>query len=269
MGVVGGSLDSPTSQPFGSLARLAGHFYGAPRSALATRDQGPGLSSPTRTTRGHPLRRGLVRHPFCNAGEVERLRLRLLGVGAMASPRYAPAGLLVLGPSAAVMLDGGLTAVPDRGVAAWLVTDDEAELIADIRRSASRLGVRPEVGEYAEGSLVLRPHPVTHTSHPTWGYTIGWEGRTAVWAPEFWEFPSWARGADLMFADAAGWARPIRFRGGVGGHAAALDTAVAARKAGVRRLVLAHIGRPTIRALDAGEELPFGEVGREGADYLL
>lgn len=90
-----------------------------------------------------------------------------------------------------------------------------------------------------------------------------------MWAPEFWEFPTWAAGADLMFADAAGWSRPIRFRGGVGGHAAALDTAEAARRAGVGHLVLAHVGRPTIRALDAGEAPPFGEIGREGADYLL
>ena len=32
---------------------------------------------------------------------------------------------------------------------------------------------------------------------------------------------------------------------------------------------LAHIGRPTIRALDAGERPPFGEVGRDGAVYAL
>lgn len=70
-----------------------------------------------------------------------------------------------------------------------------------------------------------------------------------------------------MFADAAGWNRPIRFAGDVGGHAAALDVAERARRAGVRRLVLAHIGRPTIRALDRGDRLPFGEVGRERARY--
>ena len=76
-------------------------------------------------------------------------------------------------------------------------------------------------------------------------------------------------GQEKMFADAAGWSRPIRFRGGVGGHAAALDTAERARRAGVRRLVFAHLGRPTIQALDAGELPPFGEMGREGADYDL
>jgi len=37
----------------------------------------------------------------------------------------------------------------------------------------------------------------------------------SLW-PEFLEFPSWAAGADLMFAEAAGWARPIRFAKGTG-----------------------------------------------------
>lgn len=190
----------------------------------------------------------------------------------MASSRYAPAGLLVLAPSVALMLDGGPGAEPDVAAVdlhAWLVTDLEAELIADIRRAAREFGLQPAVSEYAEGGLVVEPRPVTHTRHPTWGYLLRWEGRTAVWAPEFWEFPTWAAGADLMFADAAGWSNPIRFRGGAGGHAAVLDTAVEARTAGVGRLVFAHIGRPTIRALDAGARPPFGEIGREGADYFL
>jgi hypothetical protein len=72
-----------------------------------------------------------------------------------------------------------------------------------------------------------------------------------------------------MFADATGWRCPIRFRGGAGGHAAALGTIEPARQQEVRRLVLAHIGRPTIRGLEAGEPLPYGEVGLEGSEYLL
>ena len=51
-------------------------------------------------------------------------------------------------------------------------------------------------------------------------------------------------GADPMFADAAGWARPIRFAKGTGGHAPALEVAEQAARHGVRRLVFAHIGRP-------------------------
>jgi hypothetical protein len=82
-----------------------------------------------------------------------------------------------------------------------------------------------------------------------------------------WSFPDWAASVDLMFAEAAGWSRPIRFAGGVGGHAAVVDLAEDARRHGVKRLVLAHIGRPTIRALDTGERPPFGEVGEVGRTY--
>ena len=53
-----------------------------------------------------------------------------------------------------------------------------------------------------------------------------------------------------MFAEAAAWVRPIRFTRGAGGHAPVLEVSRLARDAGVRRLVFAHIGRPTIRALD-------------------
>lgn len=70
-----------------------------------------------------------------------------------------------------------------------------------------------------------------------------------------------------MFADAAGWTRPIRFARGAGGHAAALAVAEQAEKHGVRRLVFAHIGRAAIRALDARRAVPFGEFGAEGSTY--
>ena len=50
---------------------------------------------------------------------------------------------------------------------------------------------------------------------------------------------------------------------------AALTVAADARRAGVRRLVFAHLGRPTIRALEAGETPPFGEIGREGQVFTL
>ena len=92
---------------------------------------------------------------------------------------------------------------------------------------------------------------------------------SVAWAPESWEFPAWAAGVDLMFADAAGWNRPIRFARGVGGHMAALDVARQARAHGVRRLVFAHIGRPSLRAIDAGARLPFGEWGRTGRTYRI
>jgi ribonuclease BN (tRNA processing enzyme) len=162
--------------------------------------------------------------------------------------------------------------VPDEQtgrLAAWLVTDPQAELIADIRRRARDLGVVAQVAAYTSEDFEVTPLPVEHTSHETWGYRLRRSGRSAVWAPEFATFPSWAAGADLMFAEGASWSRPIRFRGGVGGHAAVLETARAARDARVGRLVFAHLGRPTIRALDAGASPPFGEIGIEGADYEL
>jgi len=199
-----------------------------------------------------------------------RVRLMLLGTGAMNSPRFAPAGLLARWGSTAVVIDGGPGAEPPAGVAAWLVTDEHAELRAALRRLASAHGVaEPAVGEYAARGVAIRPFPVEHTSHPAYGYRISAGGRAAVWAPEFWHFPDWADGADLMFAEAAGWNRPIRFRGGVGGHAPVAEVAAEAARRGIARVVYAHIGRPSIRAMDAGLQPPFGEWGAEGRTYTI
>ena len=52
----------------------------------------------------------------------------------------------------------------------------------------------------------------------------------------------------------------------------AIDAGPGAEQAlrhGVRRLVFAHIGRPTIAALDAGLTPPFGEIGIEGDRYTV
>jgi hypothetical protein len=193
----------------------------------------------------------------------DEVRLTLLGIGAMASPRYRPAGLLVEYHAARVMLDGGPRAAPRGRLDAWLVTDARGELMPGIRRLAKRKKVEPKVSRFARGKLAIAPRRVVHTSHPAFGYVI----RAPRVGAGVLSLPRWARGADLMFADAAGWSRPIRFAGGVGGHAAALHVAQRARRAGVRRLVLAHVGRPTIRALDRGEALPFGELGKENARY--
>lgn len=197
------------------------------------------------------------------------LRCTLLGVGAMASPRYRPAGLLVSVGSWRVMLDGGPGAEPDVGIAAWLVSDSESELRAAIRRLAVVHRVEPAVAAFDRPGLSIEPHPVVHTSHPTFGFLIRAGERRVVWAPEFLVFPDWAAGVDLMFAEAAGWSRRIRFARGTGGHASVLEVSRLARAAGVRRLVFAHIGRPTIRALDDGLHPPFGEFGVEGRTYVV
>jgi hypothetical protein len=110
---------------------------------------------------------------------------------------------------------------------------------------------------------------VVHTSHSAFGYLIEADSKRIAWAPEFFSFPDWADGIDLMFAEAASWERPIRFAGGVGGHAPLLQVAEEARRRGVRRLVFAHLGRPTLRAVDRGERLRFGEIGEVGRTYRV
>jgi len=187
-----------------------------------------------------------------------------LGVGAQASPRYAPAGLLVLHAGLRVVIDGGDGAFPVGRVDAWLVTDPHSELIAHIRRAARARGLVPSLGRLQRRSLTISSRPVVHTNHPTCGYQIEAAGVRVVWAPEFYAFPPWARGADLMFAEAAAWNRPIRFVGGVGGHLDVQAVGRAAARHGIKRLVFAHIGRPTLAALDRGLTPPFGEFARDG-----
>jgi hypothetical protein len=196
------------------------------------------------------------------------MRLVTLGVGAADSPRYAPAGLLVARGGVRVMLDGGPGAEPTGRLDAWLVTDERAELRSQLRRLAAERGLRPHAGSFQQGALQIDAHPVVHTSHPTFGYRIEAPEGTVVWAPEFLEFPGWAHGAGLMFAEAAGWERPIRFAGGVGGHLHVPAVAEAHRHR-VGRLVFAHIGRPTIRAIDRGEQPAFGEFARDGQEFRV
>jgi hypothetical protein len=196
------------------------------------------------------------------------LRLTLLGVGAMNSPRYEPAGLLIQHGKSIVLIDGGGTA-PKHKFAAWLVTDEQGELIREIRKLSRPKGLEPAVTSYSSDDLYIKPHSVIHTSHETCGYTIEANGKKIVWAPEFLKFPRWAKGADLMFAEAAAWNRPILFRGRVGGHASVEQVASEAQKYVVKRLIYAHIGRPTIKAIDEGKHAVFGEFGREGDLYVI
>lgn len=197
------------------------------------------------------------------------MRCTLLGIGAMASPRYRPAGLLVTHGRWRVVLDGGPGAEVQARLDAWLVCDASSELQPALRRLAASHDRAPEVAEFERPGFTLAPLPVEHSNHPTFGYLIGAGRLRVVWAPEFLTFPEWARKADLMFAEAAGWGRPIRFARGAGGHAGALEVSQWAREARVRRLVFAHIGRPTIGAIEAGQRPPFGEFGVEGRTYQV
>ena len=201
------------------------------------------------------------------ASATPRLRLTLLGVGALNSPRYPPAGLLVRYRRRQIMLDGGPGAEPAGRLAAWLVSDERSELRRELRALCAARGLLPSVAAVSIADLVIEPHPVAHTSHPTWGYLLRLPMASVAWAPEIWAFPAWAAGVDLMFADAAGWNRPIRFAGGAGGHMPAVPGAEQAPEHRVARPVLAHIGRPSLRAIDAGYRLPFGEWGEPGRTY--
>lgn len=195
------------------------------------------------------------------------MRLVTLGVGAAQSPRYRPAGLLVSHRGARVIIDGGPDGLPSGCIDAWLLTDDRAELAAAIRRRARSVGLFARVASFTSDNLRIEPKPVVHTNHASFGYDIRCGGLKVVWAPEFFRFPGWAKHADLMFAEGSSWNRPIRFRGGVGGHLDVLSVAHAAQEAGVYRLVFAHIGRPTIRAIDLGAHPTFGMFARDGQTF--
>jgi hypothetical protein len=190
------------------------------------------------------------------------MHLVTLGVGAARSPRYRPAGLLVSHRRVRVIIDGGPDTAPKGRIDAWLLTDERAELAATIRASARARGLVAKVAPFRAGDLCLEPKPIVHTNHPTFGYEIRCGALKVVWAPEFLVFPRWARDADLMFAEASSWKRPIHFRGGVGGHLDAVQRA--ARRVRVERLVFAHIGRPTIRAIAGSWRPSFGELGHDG-----
>ncbi len=99
-------------------------------------------------------------------------RLTLLGVGAMNSPRFAPAGLLIVHEGSRVVLDGGPGAAPEGAIDAWLVTDRRAELIREIRGLAAATGLahigrptiramdsgdRPPFGTFGKAGAVYEP----------------------------------------------------------------------------------------------------------------
>lgn len=80
-------------------------------------------------------------------------------------------------------IDGGRGAEPAGPLAAWLVTDERAELIRELRRLATAHSLSPAVRAYQDGGLAITPQPVVHTSHPAYGYLIQAGGVRVAWAP--------------------------------------------------------------------------------------
>src|SRR5262245_12572892 len=86
---------------------------------------------------------GQTTPPGRRRAESGLLRLTLLGVGAMNSPRYPPAGLLVRFGDVAMAFDGGPGAEPPDDIDMWLVTDERSELRVVLSRLAGSRGVTP------------------------------------------------------------------------------------------------------------------------------
>ena len=85
-----------------------------------------------------------------------------------------------------------------------------------------------------------------HSQSPTYGYRIRAGNGTIVWAPRFPHFP-WARDADLMFAEGAGWAPPNPVRRRCRGTPEAQDPSREWRDAQVSGAwCSAHMGAPTL-----------------------
>jgi hypothetical protein len=137
------------------------------------------------------------------------------------------------------MIDGGPGAEPPARLDAWLVTDERAELMAEIRRSAAARGLSPRAGSFLKRGLRIEARAVVHTNHRAYGYRIRAAGHTVVWAPEFYRFR------------AVGAPNRPHVRGGL--RVGSSDP-VCRRGRGV----FAHIGRPTLRALARGITPPFG-----------
>ena len=196
------------------------------------------------------------------------MRLVTLGVGAMNSPRFAPAGLLVAHRGVRVMIDGGPGAEPPERLDAWLVTDERAELMAEIRRSAAARGLLPCAGSFrssvAHRGQAGRPHQPRR-----------------LWLPHPSGRPHGHLGPGILSIPAVGAPGRSHVRGGLcvessdpvcrrgRGPRRRVTIAEAARRWGVRRLVFAHVGRPTLWALAQGATPPFGEFAVDGQVFLV
>jgi hypothetical protein len=182
-------------------------------------------------------------------------RLILLGVGAVGSSRYAPAGLLLEYGHVRAGFDGGPGSEPPENIHAWLVCDVHSGFQPERRRIAHESAMpEPVVAPYDHPPLRIEPMPLTSF---VYGYRITAGHRVGVWTPVIEEFPAWATGADLMLAD------------GTDGQMSLGDIAAEAKRLQIRRLVFARLGDAAVTAMDEGKRPPFGEWGEEGRAYRL
>jgi len=76
----------------------------------------------------------------------------------MNSPRYKPTGLLVQYGKTRLMIDGGPGGAPKQRLAAWLVSDENGELIRDIRKLARPMDLVPAVSSFSSDDVSIEPH---------------------------------------------------------------------------------------------------------------
>ena len=181
-------------------------------------------------------------------------RLYLLGTGVAGSLKRAPAGMLLEYGHARVGFDGGPGSEPPEHVHAWLICDPDDVAMPELRRMALHTGMPlPERKPYAKG--VVRAEPL-ETGRGTYGYRIECGHQLISWVPRADDFPDWAEGSELMFADGA---EPERIQ----------RIAEAAKRRQVSRLVYARLGDVALALDAAGRAPPFGEWGEEGGLYRL
>lgn len=202
--------------------------------------------------------------------KIESLRLKLIGTGALNSPRKDECLLIEYGDHR-ILIDAGPDIKADdlpSQLDAILVCDPESWYSKDARRLAKEFELDeeefPKVGSFEAGDLEISPFVVKHTKHKTYGYKIECRDRKIIYAPEFFQFPEKeVQDADLAILEGSTWSKPIIFTGKVGGHAAVLETWEKAKKAGVKRIIFTHIGKPVEENLEEAEKLGI-EIGKDG-----
>jgi uracil-DNA glycosylase family 4 len=216
-------------------------------------------------------------------GRVAKAELHAVtvGTGAMESPSRKDACLLVTDGGVALIFSAGPSILVEdieryaENVDAVFVTDpDDAYEMRGARQLAEDLEaplITPERDgqRWAYGDFRVTAKQVVHTNHPAYGFLIEHGGRKLAWAPEFYQPPDWIKGCDAAFLEAAAWDRPITFAGGVGGHAAALDTLRWLKGKDVGQAVFVHVGRPTERAIEQGNVPTDMHVSEDGEEFVF